>query len=215
MIDFSKQAMVLAAGLGTRLRPLTLDTPKPLLSISEGICCLGLALEHLHRQKMDRIVVNTYYLAEQITLFVKQNYPAVHLSHECEPLETGGGVLNALPHFDLTHPLLIVNSDTYIEDRVAVDLGVQMLTAFDPSREDILLAVSQKSWAIGHEETNLGQFEGEHKSRASIEGASIKGDYDFKNDPKENRRLAYRPNGKSAEFVFVSHRVVMPSFIKA
>jgi len=117
-----KQAMVMAAGLGTRLRPLTLDTPKPLLPImNDGTCCLGRALDRLHQQQFDRIVVNAYYLPDQIESFVRQHYPQVRISRETVPLETGGGFVNALPFFDDRSPVLIVNGDTYADADSGVD----------------------------------------------------------------------------------------------
>lgn len=181
--------MVMAAGLGSRLRPLTLNTPKPLLPIKDdGTSCLSLVLDRLHHQKMDRIVVNAFYLADTIETFMRSHYPNVIISRESEPLETGGGFIYALPHFDKNAPVLVVSSDTYLEGNTVDHLGTDMLAQFNPETEDMLLAVSAKDNGI------------------AFAGA---GDYEL-----TDRRLNYRPNGVSAPYVFIGHRVVMPSFMK-
>jgi MurNAc alpha-1-phosphate uridylyltransferase len=189
MIPYTKQAMVMAAGLGSRLRPLTLNTPKPLLPITDdGRCCLGIALDHLCAQNFDRIVVNAFHLADQIESFIRAHYPHVIVSRESEPLETGGGFLHALAHFDQASPVLIVNGDSYIEAEICAHLGLELLHEFNPISDDILLAVGEKAKGIG------------------FAGA---GDYDV-----DGRKLVYRSNGVSADYVFVSHRVVMPAFVQ-
>lgn len=184
-----KQAMIMAAGLGSRLLPLTRDIPKPLLPIKkDGTTCLSLALDRLHRQKMDRIVVNAFHLADAITTFVETHYPNVIISREYEPLETGGGFIHALGHFAPDAPVLVVSSDTYLDSSSVDQLGVDMLENFNPEIEDMLLAVSAKENGI------------------AFTGA---GDYDL-----TDKHLDYRPNGVSAPCVFIGHRVVMPSFMQ-
>lgn len=184
-----KQAMVMAAGLGSRLLPLTRDVPKPLLPIKDdGTTCLGLVLDRLHRQKMDHIVVNAYHLADAIEAFVHNRYPNVIVSRESEPLETGGGFIYALPHFKHDAPVLVVSSDTYLEGDSVDQLGIDMLANFNPQAEDMLLAVSAKAKGI------------------AFAGA---GDYEL-----TGKRLDYRPNGVSAPYVFIGHRVVMPAFMQ-
>ena len=184
-----KQAMVMAAGLGSRLLPLTRDVPKPLLPIKDdGTTCLDLVLDRLHRQKMDRIIVNAYHLAGAIETFVRHRYPNVIMSREPEPLETGGGFIHALPHFERDAPVLVVSSDTYLEGDAVDQLGSDMLANFNPQTEDMLLAVSAKTNGIAFTGT---------------------GDYEL-----TGTRLDYRPNGVSAPYVFIGHRVVMPTFMQ-
>lgn len=190
MTQHLRQAMVMAAGLGSRLLPLTRDTPKPLLPIKDdGTTCLSLVLDRLHRQKMDRIVVNAFHLADAIELFVRTHYPNVIISRESEPLETGGGFIHALPHFECDSPVLVVSSDTYLEGNYADQVGLDMLSNFNPETEDMLLAVSAKTNGI------------------AFAGA---GDYEL-----TDKRLGYRPNGVSAPYVFIGHRVVMPAFMQS
>ena len=189
MTQHPKQAMVMAAGLGSRLLPLTRDTPKPLLSImDDGTTCLSLVLDRLHRQKIDRIVVNAFHLADVIEDFVHANYPNVIVSFEPEPLETGGGFIYALPHFERDAPVLVVSSDTYLEAPSADQLGLDMLASFRSDAEDMLLSVGVKSNGI------------------AFIGA---GDYEL-----TDKQLDYRPNGLSAPYVFIGHRVVMPAFMR-
>ena len=184
-----KQAMVMAAGLGSRLLPLTRDVPKPLLPImNDGTNCLSLVLDRLHRQKMDRIVVNAFHLADAITTFVRARYPNVIISFEPEPLETGGGFIYALPHFEHDAPVLVVSSDTYLEGDFVDQLGIDMLGNFNPEAEDMLLSIGDKARGI------------------AFAGA---GDYEL-----TGNRLDYRPNGMSALYVFIGHRVVMPAFMQ-
>ncbi len=179
----------MAAGLGSRLLPLTIDTPKPLLPIAtDGTCCLDHVLDRLQRQDFDRIVVNAFHLADTVEAFVRTRYPNVIVSRESEPLETGGGFIKALPHFNENAPVLVVSSDTYLEGDDADQLGLKMLETFTPENEKILLSISAKTNGIG------------------FTGA---GDYELM-----DRHLSYRPNGVSAPYVFVGHRVVMPAFMR-
>ena len=91
-----KTAMVLAAGLGTRMRPLTDAVPKPLLEI-EGRTLLDQAIDRLALAGVETIVVNTHYKAEIVaTHLAGRQHPRIEISHEHDLLETGGGVLHAL-----------------------------------------------------------------------------------------------------------------------
>jgi MurNAc alpha-1-phosphate uridylyltransferase len=102
--------MVLAAGLGLRMRPITERMPKPLVMVA-GRCLLDRALDHYADAGVRRAVVNTHYLAGQIAAHVAtRTQPAIALSHEPALLETGGGVLNALPLLG-AGPFIVANSD--------------------------------------------------------------------------------------------------------
>lgn len=112
------QAMILAAGLGTRMRPLTDHTPKPMLKVA-GKPLLEHQLERLFAAGIKRIVINTSYLAEQIEDFIlSHKWPAeITLSHEPEPLETAGGLQQALRLGKLSadEPILLVNGDVWCD----------------------------------------------------------------------------------------------------
>ena len=109
----SMQAMILAAGLGTRLYPLTLTTPKALAEV-EGVPLLEIILRNLKRYGFRRVVVNIHHFAGQIQSFLESNQNFgldVVLSDETgELLNTGGGLKNSAPLFD-EGPILVHNVD--------------------------------------------------------------------------------------------------------
>lgn len=106
--------MLLAAGLGTRLRPLTLHTPKALVPVA-GVPMLERIAEHLIAAGADRLIVNTHHLAEQVEAYVAEREGwgiEVRFSQEQpEVLETGGGLLAAAPLFRRDEPFLLHNAD--------------------------------------------------------------------------------------------------------
>ncbi|CAK8715042.1 Nucleotidyl transferase domain-containing protein [Candidatus Electrothrix laxa] len=107
------QAMLLAAGFGTRLRPYTLVRPKPLFPVC-NIPLLHILLDKLVALGCGRVVVNCHYLPEQIKAAVA-NRPEVILQHETEVLGTGGGLRKALEHFadGPDEPILVMNGDIF------------------------------------------------------------------------------------------------------
>ncbi len=111
------KAMILAAGLGTRLQPLTLNRPKALLDV-QGVPLLGLVLARLAQHGFTDIVVNVYHLADQIVAYLdeyqKKSGPArlgLAVSRETNLLDTGGGVQNAAWFFGDEQPFLVHNVD--------------------------------------------------------------------------------------------------------
>jgi MurNAc alpha-1-phosphate uridylyltransferase len=143
------KAMVLAAGLGLRMRPLTERMPKPLVPVA-GRPLLDHVLDRLGEAGVTEAVVNVHYLAEQIIAHVgSRQHPRVIISDERdEVLGTGGGVVKALPH--LGHaPFFHVNSDTLWIDGVRSNL-LRLAEAFDPSRMDILLLMAPTASSIGY-----------------------------------------------------------------
>ena len=135
-----RQAMILAAGLGTRLKPLTDTMPKALVPVS-GRPLLDINIRRLMEQGYDRFVVNIHHFAQQIIDFVKeQDYaPLVHFSDETDQLlETGGGMKKAQGLFRDDQPILIHNVD--ILDNVNYDWFARQ---HQPD-EDAVLLVSQR-----------------------------------------------------------------------
>ena len=106
-------AMIMAAGLGLRMRPLTLNTPKPLIKVA-GKALIDYGVEKLKAAGVTRIVVNKHYLPEQIEAWAKaQSGPTVITSDESnDVLETGGGVMRALPLLG-AEPFFVLNSDCF------------------------------------------------------------------------------------------------------
>ncbi|MBI1206420.1 MAG: NTP transferase domain-containing protein [Azospirillum sp.] len=110
-----KRAMVLAAGLGLRMRPLTLERPKPLLEVA-GRSLLDHALDRLAEAGVETAVVNAGYKREMIAAAVERRArPAIALSYETELLETGGGVRKALPQLG-DEPFFVINADILWHD---------------------------------------------------------------------------------------------------
>jgi MurNAc alpha-1-phosphate uridylyltransferase len=148
-------AMVLAAGLGTRMRPLTDDRPKPLLPL-EGRSLLHHAMDRLHDAGIERIVVNAHWFAEQVADAVAAyggNPPPVVL-RETTLLETGGGVKAALPRLG-SGPFVAVNGDAFWLDGPRSAL-LRMCAAFDPAEMDAMLLLVRTAHVDG--ETGRGDF---------------------------------------------------------
>ncbi|HTH17602.1 MAG TPA: nucleotidyltransferase family protein [Magnetospirillum sp.] len=140
-------AMVLAAGLGLRMRPITEHTPKPLVEVA-GRTMLDRALDHLAVAGASHLVVNTHWLADRIVTHLSGR-PGITLSHEEVLLETGGGVAKALPHLG-TAPFFVVNSDIIWTDGGAPALK-RLAEAFDESKMDALLLLQPTATAMGYE----------------------------------------------------------------
>ncbi|MEI8295430.1 MAG: nucleotidyltransferase family protein [Alphaproteobacteria bacterium] len=140
-----KQAMVMAAGYGMRLRPLTDKTPKALLSI-EGRPILAYTLEQLQQAGIDKIVINTHHLATKVHDYLTE-FPSVIISHEDILLGSGGGILKALPHFQ-EQPFIIINADTHWKGaaKTAID---HLRELWDESRMDALLLLMPRSAQAG------------------------------------------------------------------
>lgn len=131
-----KQAMIFAAGLGTRLKPLTDTMPKALVRVG-GQPLLWHVIKKLKLAGYERIVVNVHHFAGQIVDYLKANDNFgldIHISDESAMLlETGGGIKKALPLFDPSEPILIHNVD------ILSNLDLTALPADAP-----LLVVSQR-----------------------------------------------------------------------
>ncbi len=141
--------MVLAAGLGLRMRPLTDRMPKPLVPVA-GRPLLDHVLDKLAEAGVREAVVNVHYLPDQIIDHVAaRDMPRVTISDEREiVLGTGGGVVKALPLLG-DAPFFHVNADTMWIDGVRPNLA-RLAEAFDPERMDILLLMSPTISSIGY-----------------------------------------------------------------
>lgn len=137
-----KQAMILAAGLGTRLKPLTDTMPKALVPVG-GVPLLDHNIRKLQSQGYGRFVVNVHHFSQQIVDHVaRQDYaPMVHISDETEQLlETGGALKKAAPLFDDETPILIHNVD--ILDNVDYDWFARQ---HEPDEDAVLLVSRRKT----------------------------------------------------------------------
>jgi N-acetyl-alpha-D-muramate 1-phosphate uridylyltransferase len=148
-----KSAIVLAAGFGTRLRPHTLTTPKPLVKVG-GVPLLERALIALEEAGVQRIVINIHYLGEQIIDFAthRHNKAELIISDERDKiLDSGGGVTKALSHLD--EMFFVLNADTFF-----TDFGENTLRAMVQNfkNEDCRMLLAHKSQSIGF--TGQGDF---------------------------------------------------------
>lgn len=144
-----RTAMVLAAGFGQRMRPLTNATPKPLVKVA-GKALLDHVLDRLAAAGVETAVVNVHYLADQIETHVAARAkPQVVISDErAEILNTGGGLIKALPLLG-DGPFFHVNSDSIWIEGVRQNL-IRLAQTFDPARMDALLLLAPSATSIGY-----------------------------------------------------------------
>jgi MurNAc alpha-1-phosphate uridylyltransferase len=150
-----RRAMVLAAGLGTRMRPFNGRVPKPLVQVG-GKPLVDYVLDRLADAGVERAVVNVHHLADQLERHLAQRQrPEIMISDErSELLGTAGGVVKALPELG-NAPFFHVNSDTIWIDGVTPNLR-RLAAAFDPARMDALLLLATSISSIGY--TGRGDF---------------------------------------------------------
>jgi MurNAc alpha-1-phosphate uridylyltransferase len=141
-------AMVLAAGLGLRLRPITEHLPKPLVEVG-GRTLLDHAIDRLARAGVERVVVNVHYRAAMIAAHLAgREHPRIAISEEPELLDTGGGVRQALPL--LGEAFFVVNGDVLWRDGRTPAL-TRLARAFDPAEADAVLLLQRKTGAVGYD----------------------------------------------------------------
>ena len=147
-------AVILSAGLGTRMRPLTATTPKPLLPLG-GRPILAHTLERLREAGVRRLIVNAHYLAGQIEDFLSP-CPHVTVTREGELQDTGGAITAMLAKGLLPEsPFYIVNGDTFWVDGPTPTLP-RLEQVFDPAKTDAVLLLARAAGAVA--ETGLGDF---------------------------------------------------------
>jgi MurNAc alpha-1-phosphate uridylyltransferase len=143
-------AMVLAAGLGKRMRPLTATRPKPLVEVA-GKPLLDHCLDRLRAAGVRKAVVNVHYLADALEAHLNNRVEGLEIavSDEREQLlETGGGLIKALPLID-SDPFLVVNSDNLWVDGPVDSLRL-LASGWDESRMDALLLLVPLARAYCH-----------------------------------------------------------------
>ncbi len=184
MPDTIDTAMIMAAGLGTRMRPLTEHRPKPLVRVA-GKPLIDHVLGKVRKAGITDIVVNMHYLPEQIRDHLNRNAAdlAVTLSDESDLLmETGGGLVKALPLID-ADPFFCLNSDAIWTDEGEADALTRLSAHWDGDRMDALLLVVPVADAFEH---------------------SGKGDFFL----DEAQRLARRGSADSAPYIYTGNQLV-------
>lgn len=140
--------MVLAAGLGKRLRPITDSLPKPLVQVA-GQPLISHAIDRLEVSGVQKVVVNLHYKPAMIeAALFDRRHPRIEYSRESELLETGGGVKQALPLLDET--FFALNGDVFWLDGVNSAL-TRLGDFFDKKRMDVLLLMQRTVSAVGYE----------------------------------------------------------------
>jgi MurNAc alpha-1-phosphate uridylyltransferase len=183
-----KQAMILAAGLGRRMMPITEKLPKPMVRV-HGKALIDHAIDALRRAGVEKIVVNVHHLAEQI----EQHLAGIEgleiiISDERDALlDSGGGVAKALEHFS-GKPFFVLNSDSFWVEGFQPNLA-NLARQFDPERMDIAILVSSVASAVGYS-----------------------GRGDFTMDPEG--RLARREERAVGPFVYAGAAILNPEIFK-
>jgi MurNAc alpha-1-phosphate uridylyltransferase len=144
-----KRAVILAAGLGKRMRPLTVTTPKPLIEVG-GRALIDYGLDRLERAGVEQAVVNVHYLADLVqTHVVRRRRPAIVVSDERRQLlDTGGGIANALPALGPA-PFYVMNSDSFWIEGARPNLD-WLASGWHDETMDALLLVASTVRTIGY-----------------------------------------------------------------
>tara|TARA_B100001057_G_scaffold74104_1_gene68582 strand:- start:140 stop:829 length:690 start_codon:yes stop_codon:yes gene_type:complete len=138
-------ALILCAGFGKRLNPLTLKKPKPLLEI-KGRTILEDCIDTIIKLRIENIFLNTFYLSEQITDFLKdKNFPVkINIIEDGRDiLDTGGGVLNMINHSD-SNNFFVFNPDTIWNENYVSEINNMQKYYFQNKLSNVLLLVNKK-----------------------------------------------------------------------
>ena len=178
-----KKAMILAAGFGKRIHPLTLKFPKPLLKIGNETL-LSNTLKFLKLFGIRKVVINVHYLGEQIVDYIntnKFNLTINIVKEKSKILDTGGGVLNAIQHFS-NETFLIINPDTLWNSHYLAELKLMQKIFFENKKKCLLLVVNkQKSF-----------------------DQSFKGDFNLKN------YSITRKKGDNLDYIYTGLQIIEP-----
>lgn len=175
-----KSAMILAAGLGQRMRPITDTLPKPLIPVA-GKSMIDRAYDYLKMAQISNIVVNTHYLAPLVAEHVKAFYPQTLISHEDILLETGGGIKKALPILG-QNPFFVLNGDSIWSGPKSL---LSMKKKWGREKMDALLLLLPREKTHGYE--GLGDF------LMDAQG-----------------RLSRPPKGREAPYVYIGIQILNP-----
>jgi MurNAc alpha-1-phosphate uridylyltransferase len=187
-IAMPKRAIVLAAGLGTRMRGHNDQVPKPLVEVS-GKALIDYALDRLAEAGVEQTVVNLHYMADALeSHLARRKQPRIVFSDERkELLGTGGGVVKALAHLG-DAPFFYMNSDTLWIDGVKPNLQ-RLARTFDPAAMDALLLLAPTTTSIGYD---------------------ARGDFAMNSDG----RLRRRPEREVVPFAYASAALLSPALFK-
>ena len=179
-----KKAMILAAGLGKRIYPLTLKNPKPLLKIGNETL-LSNALKFLELFGIKQAVINVHYLREQIVEYLDKsqfNLTINIVNEKDKILDTGGGVLNAIQHFS-NEPFLTINPDTIWNSHYLEELRLMEKAFFENEKNKCSLLVVNKKKSFDQ---------------------SFKGDFSLENN------LINRKDKNNLNYIYTGLQIIKP-----
>ena len=179
-----KKAMILAAGFGKRIYPLTLKNPKPLLKIGNETL-LSNALKFLELFGIKQAVINVHYLREQIVEYLDKsqfNLTINIVNEKDKILDTGGGVLNAIQHFS-NEPFLIINPDTIWNSHYLEELRLMEKAFFENEKNKCSLLVVNKKKSFDQ---------------------SFKGDFSLENN------LINRKDKNNLNYIYTGLQIIKP-----
>ena len=179
-----KKAMILAAGFGKRIYPLTLKNPKPLLKIGNETL-LSNALKFLELFGVKQAVINVHYLREQIVEYIDKSQfnLIINIVNEKDKiLDTGGGVLNAIQHFS-NEPFLIINPDTIWNSHYLEELKLMEKAFFENEKNKCSLLVVNKKKSFDQ---------------------SFKGDFSLENN------LINRKDKNNLNYIYTGLQIIKP-----
>jgi len=150
-------ALILCAGFGKRLTPLTLNTPKPLLKLND-ITMLENCINLISKLGIKKVFLNTFHLSEQIDVFVKKkNFSTdIEIIHDGEKiLNTGGGIYNMINHSQ-DNDFLIFNPDTVWDKSYIEEINEMQNIYFSNKMKNVLLVVNKE---LSYDQNLTGDFE--------------------------------------------------------
>ena len=179
-----KKAMILAAGFGKRIYPLTLKNPKPLLKIGNETL-LSNTLKFIELFGVKQVVINVHYLREQIVEYLDKsqfNLTINIVNEKDKILDTGGGVLNAIQHFS-NEPFLIINPDTIWNSHYLKELKLMEKLFFENEKDKCSLLVVNKKKSFDQ---------------------SFKGDFSLENN------LINRKDKNNLNYIYTGLQIIKP-----
>jgi len=179
-----KKAMILAAGFGKRIHPLTFKSPKPLLKIGNETL-LSNTIKFLELFGIKQSIINVHYLGEQIVDYINRNQfnLTINIVKEKDKiLDTGGGVLNAIQYFS-NEPFLVINPDTIWNSNYLKELKLMEKSFFENKKSKCLLLVVNKEKSFDK---------------------SFKGDFNLKNN------LISRKDIDHLNFIYTGVQIIKP-----
>lgn len=185
-----RTAMLLAAGFGKRMRPLSASCPKPLLPVA-GTPLIDWTMARLRRHGVGHFVVNSHYLADHIAAHF-HDVPDVILSHEATILDTGGGVRRALPLL-AAQAFFVANADTIWQDG-PVPAPTRLAHIWNPARMDALLLLTPT----------------DRVADLPSDPEGMQGDYFLHGDGRAQRRTA----GQQAPFLFAGLQILSATLFR-